>query len=110
MSAGASRGVAGGDRTGPRCRWSSRITLLAVACLALALGLFATAPRPAAAADSALRVDLLTIADVIDPINAQYVARGLDLAARNGATTVLIEMNTPGGLDTAMRQITAAMP
>src|SRR5262249_9041859 len=47
--------------------------------------------------------------DAIDPINAQYVARGLDQAARDGAALVLIEMNTPGGLDTPMRDITAAM-
>jgi len=55
------------------------------------------------------RVDLLSIDGAIDPINAQYVTRGLQAAARDRVQAVLIEMNTPGGLDSSMRQITGAM-
>jgi len=82
--------------------------VLAVAIVALALA-FLGPPLRASADDAVSRVDLLTISDAIDPINAQYVGRGLDQATRDGAALVLIEMNTPGGLDTPMRDITAAM-
>lgn len=54
-------------------------------------------------------VVLLTIDGAIDPINAQYVTRGLQVAANEQARAVLIEMNTPGGLDSSMREITGAM-
>jgi membrane-bound serine protease (ClpP class) len=70
--------------------------------------LLVRAPAVAASPGPA-RVDELSITGAIDPINAQYVQRGLDQAAHDGAQAVLIQMDTPGGLDGAMRQITAAM-
>ncbi|HEX5416737.1 MAG TPA: nodulation protein NfeD, partial [Chloroflexota bacterium] len=39
----------------------------------------------------------------------QYVSRGLDKATAEGAAAVLIELDTPGGLDSSMRRITGAM-
>jgi membrane-bound serine protease (ClpP class) len=62
-----------------------------------------------AAEDATAPVILVNVSGAIDPINAQYVIRGLDEASRVGAQAVLIELNTPGGLDSAMRQITGAM-
>ena len=43
--------------------------------------------------------------DTIQPISADYMARGLDLAAAQHASAVLIEINTPGGLLDSMRQM-----
>ena len=43
--------------------------------------------------------------DTIQPISADYLARGLDLAAAQHANAVLIEINTPGGLLDSMRQM-----
>ena len=43
--------------------------------------------------------------DTIQPISADYMARGLDLAAAQHAGAVLIEINTPGGLLDSMRQM-----
>jgi len=63
-------------------------------------------PLPQTSSDT---VVLLTIDGAIDPINAQYVTRGLQEAANERARAVLIEMNTPGGLDSSMREITGAM-
>jgi membrane-bound serine protease (ClpP class) len=47
----------------------------------------------------------LTIEDVIGPATDDYIERALDDAAKNNAELVLIRMDTPGGLDTAMRGI-----
>jgi membrane-bound serine protease (ClpP class) len=47
----------------------------------------------------------LTIEDVIGPATDDYIERALETAAREQAELVLIRMDTPGGLDTAMRGI-----
>ena len=47
----------------------------------------------------------LTIADVIGPATDDYIERALDNAAESNAELVLIRMDTPGGLDSAMRGI-----
>ncbi len=88
-------------------RWC--VVAIGLALLGACL-LFAVASTARAAGEpSAGPVDLLTVDGAIDPIVAQYVTRGLDGAQRDGAHLVLIELNTPGGLDSAMRQITGAM-
>jgi membrane-bound serine protease (ClpP class) len=51
------------------------------------------------------RVIVLHLDDTIQPVSADYVARGLDLAAAQHASAVLIELDTPGGLIDSMRQI-----
>jgi membrane-bound serine protease (ClpP class) len=47
----------------------------------------------------------LTIEDAIGPATDDYVARALESAAEGGAEMVVIRIDTPGGLDTAMRGI-----
>ncbi len=51
------------------------------------------------------RVILIHLDDTIQPISADYLARGLDAAATQHANAVLIEINTPGGLLDSMRQM-----
>jgi len=48
---------------------------------------------------------LLTVNSAIGPATSDYINRGIETAQRQGASLVVIKMNTPGGLDTAMRDI-----
>lgn len=48
---------------------------------------------------------LLTIDGAIGPATEDYLDRALDSARETGAELVVIRMDTPGGLDTAMRGI-----
>lgn len=50
-------------------------------------------------------VVLLEVRGTIDPAVARYVARGLEEARRHSAAAVVIQLDTPGGLDGSMRTI-----
>lgn len=54
-------------------------------------------------------VDVLTFKGTVAPVSAQYISRGIDAAVNDGAQALIIEMDTPGGLDTSMRQIIQKM-
>ncbi len=71
--------------------------LLSVLILACCWTLACPAQQP--------RVVLIHLNDTIQPISADYLVRGLDAAAAQHASAVLIEINTPGGLLESMRQM-----
>jgi membrane-bound serine protease (ClpP class) len=50
-------------------------------------------------------IHVLTIKGTINPVLVNYVERGIEEAEDSGAEALIIQMDTPGGLDTAMRDI-----
>lgn len=79
---------------------------LLCACAALTMGIPSAAqealPKPVA---GSTRVMELRIDDIIQPVLAEYLGNAFDEAAKQGMQLILITMNTPGGLDSAMRDI-----
>ncbi len=55
------------------------------------------------------RVVVIRLDDTIQPVSADYLERGLKLAASQRANVVLIEMDTPGGLLESMRRMAGAI-
>ena len=51
----------------------------------------------------------IEIDGAIGPANADYVSRSLEVAAQRGAPIVILEIDTPGGLDSSMRDINRAI-
>lgn len=65
----------------------------------------ARAPSSAEAAGGSPRVIELHIDGEIDPVMSEYIDGGIDQANATGAALILITIDTPGGLDTSMRDI-----
>ncbi len=52
---------------------------------------------------------MLQISGPIGPATRDYIRGGLEQAAERGASVVILEMDTPGGLDSSMRDIIKAI-
>ena len=68
----------------------------------------ATGTEPALNTDSKTAT-VLEINGAIGPATSRYVTKSLDAAAANGSGVVVLEIDTPGGLDTSMRDIIRAI-
>jgi membrane-bound ClpP family serine protease len=66
-----------------------------------------TAPAPDEHAPGVATV--LEINGAIGPATSRYVVRGIESAQKSGSRLVILEVDTPGGLDSAMRDIIRAI-
>ena len=80
-----------------------RLLLTAVASVGLGL-VFASAGSPASVS-TVIRVTLSD--DIINPVVARYIARGIDRATDSKAQCLLLQMDTPGGLMSSTKEITS---
>ncbi|HMB73237.1 MAG TPA: nodulation protein NfeD [Gammaproteobacteria bacterium] len=58
---------------------------------------------------TAASIRLLSVRDAISPATSDYIVRGIEEAAASNAPLVIIELDTPGGLDSSMRDIIQAI-
>jgi membrane-bound serine protease (ClpP class) len=79
-------------------QWIVRVAALSL----VASGLLVS---PLAAQESRSQVTRLEIDGAITPVVATYVDRGIDTAVERGDDAVVIQMDTPGGLSSAMDDI-----
>ena len=79
--------------------------ILRGAFVALALPVLTAAP----AAPVPGAIPVVELDGVVHPVSAAHVVSAIRHADRDGAPLVIVRMNTPGGLDTSMRQIVDAM-
>jgi len=79
--------------------------------LAFGFGLLLAVSGASAADDQVTRnaAVAIEIDGAIGPANADYVSRSLEAAAQRGAPIVILEIDTPGGLDASMRDINRAI-
>ncbi len=91
-------------------RFLSFLTLTVAVSLAFSVALAAPPAPPAPpAADANSTIVELQIDGEIEPILAEYIVHGINQANAEHASLILITMNTPGGLDTSMREIISAI-
>lgn len=79
---------------------------LGVAAL-IALSLFLIVPQ--AHTQGGPVVTLIEQTGTVDPLTARYVERAIDDAEGIGAQAIVVRLDTPGGLDSAMRRIIKAI-
>lgn len=107
LAAQASRlaGVTGSGRLGHRLRVFLIAPLLALSALTFPIG-SATGQELAGAQPAAV---VLELKGAIGPATTEYLKRALSDARERHARLVVLRIDTPGGLDTAMRDIIAAI-
>lgn len=81
------------------------IVLAAWALLTMLMCLSAAAQGPPARSG----ITLLTIDGAIGPASADYAMRGMARAATDGSELIVLQLDTPGGLDTSMRALIKAI-
>jgi membrane-bound serine protease (ClpP class) len=79
-----------------------RFSIPLLALLMKVAPLYAEDPTP-------IRILQLVVEATINPAVAQYIEQGIERGEKEGFSAVVIQLDTPGGLDTSMRTIVKAM-
>jgi len=89
---------------------ATSILLRGMKALFLAVLIFLVVPGTALPAGAAGKgVLVATIAAPISPVTAEYLSTVLERADGEEAALLVVELDTPGGLDSAMRQMVQAI-
>ncbi len=87
-----------------------RLLLACLSCISLVAGVALFAAPAADDAELPIApVVLLKIDGAVSPASADYVQRGIADANAEGANAIILQMDTPGGLDKSMRTIIKAI-
>jgi membrane-bound serine protease (ClpP class) len=78
---------------------------LVLAAFVAVLGAALLTESPAGAQTGAPRILVTEVRGPISPVTADHVQEGVDRVRTEGFDAYLVEMDTPGGLDTSMRDI-----
>ena len=76
-----------------------------VAVLILLVGILSVIPHASADNVREGNVFVITVNGVINPVSAEFIHKSLEKAVAGRAEALVIELDTPGGLDTSMRSI-----
>lgn len=68
-----------------------------------------TAPTAASIANATAPVVVIALKGAVGPASASFILRGMTRAREAGAQLIVLEMDTPGGLDLSMREIIQAI-
>jgi len=90
-------------------RVSAALAALAVVVSTAIMALMPISVRAAAPSAGAATATVLEINGAIGPATSRYVTKALDTARANGSRIVVLQIDTPGGLDTSMRDIIRAI-
>jgi membrane-bound serine protease (ClpP class) len=88
--------------------WLSRVHWLALGFALLAIS-GVHAQQPATSVPAVPPVYVIPVQGAISPASASFAVHGINEARKHGAQLIVIEMDTPGGLDKSMRDIIQAI-
>src|SRR3972149_209306 len=73
--------------------------------IALLILLTLLCPSPASLEEPRREVLVITLSGVINPVASEYIGKSIKIANEKKVEVLVIELDTPGGLDTSMRNI-----
>jgi membrane-bound serine protease (ClpP class) len=80
-------------------------TVRAACAVVLSAALLLLWPGQVSAQSRGSAYDVITVSAAITPPVAEYIVQSIEEAARSGAEGLILRLDTPGGLDLAMRDI-----
>jgi membrane-bound serine protease (ClpP class) len=92
-------------RQGPARSGHQRTCFRALASTVSLLGMVLLLASSVSAQETQPQVGLIEVDGTITPVMATYIGRGIDRSVERGDDAVVIEMDTPGGLSSAMDDI-----